>query len=98
MRICNKAFSCFEDKVLFKYCTNIFRLLPQLYGYYFLSGYMFPDPKKSPLFGNGYHYPPHLASMPFMQLGHPMMSMAMANHMNMRPEAPIIPPTNHEAR
>lgn len=49
---------------------------------------VFVDPKKSPLFGNGYHYPPHLAnmSMPFMPLGHPMMSMAMANHMGMRPD------------
>ena len=59
---------------------------------------MFPDPKKSPLFGNGYHYPPHLASMPFMPLGHPMMSMAMANQMNLRPDAPGLPHITAEHR
>lgn len=43
--------------------------------------------KKSPLFTNGYHYPPHLAHMPFMPLGHPaIMNLAMANHLGMRPE------------
>jgi len=45
------------------------------------------DFKKSPLFTNGYHYPPHLAHMPFMPLGHPaIMNFAMANHLGMRPD------------
>ena len=58
----------------------------------FSKGPPFVDPKKSPLFGNGYHYPPHLATlpMPFMPLGHPMMSMAMANHIGMRADGSVI--------
>ena len=44
--------------------------------------------KKSPLFANGYHYPPQMAPLPFLPLSHPaMMNLAMANHLSgMRPD------------
>jgi hypothetical protein len=52
------------------------------------------DMKKSPLF-NGYHpgYPPQMAPLPFLPLGHPMMNFAMqhaASHLGS-----IRPPTDH---
>lgn len=51
----------------------------------FLFSRFFADLKKSPLFGNGYQYPPHLAHIPFMPIGHPaIMNFAMANHLGLR--------------
>ena len=48
--------------------------------------FLFTDLKKSPLFGNGYQYPPQLAAhIPFMPMGHPaMINLAMYNHLGMR--------------